>query len=210
MIVPEGISLGNFIAGRLPSRAVLDELRPYLPDVDRDATPTARAFVVLDRAVTAHAAALDRLDRAERRLVAAGMVVRPFEGDGRHGQREGDGSRPSGREEPSRRYGAHGPSRVHRSGRGSRRRALVVRAARERRLRDRVGEATDYLHSAPAVTSGDIALKLAATIAAGEAGPPDASTFPWSSLCLLADVVGITDATRLCSLLQPELESSRS
>ena len=72
---------------------------------------------------------------------------------------------------------------------------MRVRAARERRLRDRVGGATDYLHSAPAVTVGDIALKLAVTIAAGEAGPPDASTFPWSRLRqVLADVVRLAEA----------------
>lgn len=187
--------MGENTAGRLPSRTVLYELGPYLPGVDRDATPTARAFVVLDRMLAAHAAAIDRFDRAERHFIVARTVVRPFEGEWGRGQREGDGSRPRDRERPSRRYEAHKPSRIHRPGRGSRRRAFIVRAARERRLRDRVGEATDYLHAAPAVTIGDIALKLAVTIAAGEAGPPDASTFPWSGLRrVLADIVRLADA----------------
>ncbi|RYC31133.1 hypothetical protein D3273_15615 [Lichenibacterium minor] len=53
--------MGNFITGRLPSRAVLDEFRPCLADVDRGTTPAARAFVVLDAAVTAHVQALDYL-----------------------------------------------------------------------------------------------------------------------------------------------------
>ena len=185
----------DIIAERLPSRAVLDELRPCLADVDRDATPAARAFVVLDRAVTSHAEALDQLDRAERRFIAVEMALGPFEGDSGRRQRKGEGSRPSGRDEPSRRYGAHGSSRVHRCGCGSRRRAFIVRAAREHRIRDRVGQATDYLHSAPTVTIGDIALALAATIAAGEAGPPDASTFPYSGLRqVLADIVRLAGA----------------
>ena len=79
MIVPEGISLGENIAGRLPSRAILDELRLYLPDVDRDATPAARTFVVLATAVTAHARALDQLGRAERRSIVARTAVDAFE-----------------------------------------------------------------------------------------------------------------------------------
>ena len=78
MIVPEGSGLGEDIAGRLPFRTVLKELRPYLPNVDRDATPAAVAFVVLDRAVADHEAALDQLDRTERRSIAAGTAVGDF------------------------------------------------------------------------------------------------------------------------------------
>lgn len=44
-------------------RAVLDELRPYLADVDRKATPAARAFMGPYSALVAHDAAVDRLDR---------------------------------------------------------------------------------------------------------------------------------------------------
>ena len=164
--------MGNFIAGRLPSRAVLDEFRPCLADVDRGTTPAARAFVVLDAAVTAHAQALDYLDRAERRLNVARMAVGASEARDRHRRRDRDGSAPVGPERLPRRYHARASDRFRPRGLGSRRRAFAVRQAWERRLRDRVGEATDYLYVAPAATIGDLALKLAVFIAAGEAGPP--------------------------------------
>ena len=52
-------------------RGILDGLRAYLPSIDGTATPAARAFMDLDSALATHAAALERLDRAEIRVIAA-------------------------------------------------------------------------------------------------------------------------------------------
>lgn len=54
-----------------PDRGTLGGLRAYLPVADGAATPAALAFMGLDAALAAHAAALGYLDRAEARFIAA-------------------------------------------------------------------------------------------------------------------------------------------
>ena len=65
---------------------------------------------------------------------------------------------------------------------GSKRRAFMVRHARQLRLDRQARDLAARLLSTPATGLDDIALKLAVVIAAGEAGPPDAAAFPWSRL----------------------------
>lgn len=153
------------IAGRLPSRRVLDELRNYLPLADRAATPVARAFVALDAAVTIHAEALARIDRAESRFLTVRSRLGAIEDPGGSRRLRSGNHGPRGPERPGK---ANSPAEQLRPrGLGSRRRALAVAEAQEARLSAQVRSATDCLLSAQVVRSDDIAFKLAVVIAAG-------------------------------------------
>ena len=182
----EIIGLNDIIGGPLPSRRVLDELRPFLPDAVRGVSPVARAFSDLDRALASHTVALAALDRTE----ADRAAVQTPEGQvgARHGRRTRaveDGAESDLRSRPTDLI-ARRP-RVPSA--GSKRRALVVRQAREIRLGRLARDSAAYLLSAPVSGLDDIALKLAVLIAAGEAGPPEAAAFPWFDLrLLLADL----------------------
>ncbi len=147
----------------------------------------------LDAALAARVDSLVRLDPAEVHFMAARGDVdadqlanatdASLADDGAHGAAERLGLY----------IEATALDRFRHWGRGSRRRSFIVRQMRERRLADRVRGTADCLHHTPVEACGDIVPKIAAVIAAGEAGPPDATAFPWSLLRrLLADVVGLT------------------
>ena len=177
-------------AGPLPSRRVLAELRPTLAKSSLDATPIARALVFdLDAALAAHDQALARLDRAEAAFIAVQRSVWPDEAAGKVVPHHGAVGALSRRERFGRRLGSVRDERRRRRGVGSKRRSFIVRGARETRLARHVREVADCLLSMPTAGRGDVALKLAVIIAAGEAGPPDASAFPWVHLRrVLADL----------------------
>ncbi|MGW5960590.1 hypothetical protein [Methylorubrum thiocyanatum] len=180
-----------------PSRRVLTTLLGEIAqstDIEpgNGTTPVERALRELLDALTAHEAALAGLDRLEDTVVAAHDYPRvPLPGD-------------PGR--PGLAYAAD-PTTIERHlGHGSlgrrlkaelRRRQAVVREAaaaaglpparaREAVAARALGAAGAALLIAPCQTMQDLRLKLTVVIAAGEAGPDDATAFPWWCLRVLA------------------------
>ena len=132
----------------------------------RGAAADAASSVDLDAALAAHALAILAVDRAEAAFTAARASA-----------------------------DAADPGRVRGHGVCSKRRAFMVRHARQLRLDRRARDLAVRLQSTPAAGLDDIALKLAVVIAAGEAGPPDAAAFPWSRLRqILAELLAIGTA----------------
>ena len=178
-----------------PSRRVLSELRAdrfvTADGIGRAATPVARAWFILDAALDAHASALAELDRLEAAVVAAHGYPRvPLPGIALD-------------------YAADAATIDRRvSNRVTacwlkaalRRRQLTFADAasvagltsaqqREARTAQDLTDATTALLLAPVETYADLALKLIVLIATGEAGPDEASTFPWLYMrLLLADM----------------------
>lgn len=80
---------------------------------------------------------------------------------------------------------SYGPRRPPASARPSPARAREVRTARD------LSDTASHLLLAPVETRGDLALKLAVVIVAGEATADDAAAFPWVHLrALHADLHG--------------------
>ncbi|PXW59090.1 hypothetical protein BY998_1117 [Methylobacterium sp. B4] len=167
-------------------------------------TPVERALRDLLDALAAHEAALAGLDRLEEAVVAAHGYPRvPLPGDPAR---------------PGLAYAAD-PTTIERHlGHGSlgrrlkaelRRRQAVVREAaaaaglpaaraREAVTARALGAAGTALLIAPCQTVQDLRLKLTVVIAAGEAGPDDATAFPWWCLRVLA-----VDISPASSWLEP-------
>ncbi|WP_237479125.1 hypothetical protein [Lichenibacterium dinghuense] len=132
----------------------------------RAASAAAASSVDLDVALAAHALAILAVDRAEAALIAARASA-----------------------------DATDPGRARGHSVGSKRRAFMVRHARQLRLDRRTRDLAVRLLSTPAAGLDDIALKLAVVIAAGEAGSPDAAAFPWAHLRrILAELLAIGTA----------------
>ncbi|MCP1557886.1 UNVERIFIED_ORG: hypothetical protein M2438_001970 [Methylobacterium sp. SuP10 SLI 274] len=180
-----------------PSRRVLTTLLGEVAwsaeiEPGNETTPVERALRDLLDALAAHEAALVELDRLEDAVVAAHGYPRvPL---------------PADLASPGLAYAADPRTIERRLGQGLqarrlkaelRRRQAVVREAAAAaglpaaRAREAVtarvlGAAGVALIIAPCQTLRDLQLKLAVVIAAGEAGPDDATAFPWWCLRVLA------------------------
>ncbi|KQQ19547.1 hypothetical protein ASF56_21665 [Methylobacterium sp. Leaf122] len=183
------------------SRRVLDALRFDFGGTGApaagNATPVTRAFVEVEAALQAHLAALSALDRIEEALVSAyGYPRVPLSDMGNPPEYAADAATITRRLGP-------GPTARWLTAELRRRQVaftaaaeaagLGVAQAREARTARELSAASSHLLLAPAQARADLALKLAALIAAGEATADDALAFPWLYLrALHADLISVS------------------